>query len=107
MFESSTNPDGEVHSNRYILSPKFLPEMELMMLENELTSMELEQDMWGEEPDDTMIFLNNNIKKPEPRKIVKKHQGPSADEALELVRKIKSKELLMNLEEWHASASSN
>jgi len=68
VFESSTNPDGEVHSNRYIL-----PEMELMMLENELASMELEQDMWGEEPDDTMIFLNNNIKKPEPRKIVKKH----------------------------------
>ena len=68
MFECSTNPDGELHSYRYIL-----PEMELMMLENELASMELEQDMWGEEPDDTMIFLNNNIKKPEPRKIVKKH----------------------------------
>ena len=61
------------------------------MLDHELDSMELEQDIWGEELDDTMIFLNNNIKK-------------SADEELELVRKMKSKELYMNLEEWHASA---
>ena len=45
-----------------------------------------------------MILLNDNIKKPEPRKVVKKCNGPCVDEALEVVRKIKSKQQLMNLD---------